>query len=679
MINAGADFAAAVAQYSRRFRAKLYDGNTEVSGIVKSAKIHLGSTGPDKFYIGAVYSAYAEIVLDERNTTLEGKELRLDVGVLTDAANNVYTDITLGYFTALAPAATRYRTTFTAIGRIAAKLATESITFTDTKTLAQVAAMIATATGVTITFAAGIDTTTTINNAFDGTCREALTMLATACGGYATETNTGGILVSRYSDTATASFGPDTMQTLPEMAEYDFEITGVQAITPTGTYQDGNTINVVIEDNYITSDLFDDFSGGLIGFSYRPGTVHLALGDPRIEPTDVLTITTPYSESYTVPCMAVTHIFDGGFQTEVKTPAVQAVGKVVGAMSSAVKEATKTAEDAKKVAYNYLSRDATGIMVADMSDGTAYTPSTVPSGVKNTFIDDDSFDVRDGQTVLASFGEESQIGPDDNFHLMIYNDGLYLVSAEGKQLVKLGNVGFARRYITDDQPQERTSSAAPYEYIFKLSAQAVSGTIASVNIVNPSVLDPQGNRLSRTVDLTIGTASSSNAAGNHLGNLRYDGGRMIYIYSAEALVIKCSYYVDVINTCSLFIGQLPSGTTTNGDMCLNIGECNLTPYDRSVAIGRALKTSCAGQVAFGYANEADASHAFEIGNGSYDENITEDTDEYERDESVTRNVFAVGWDGDIEMALDVNAASSTIDGKLYAAITALGWESDVIV
>ena len=36
-------------------------------------------------------------------------------------------------------------------------------------------------------------------------------------------------------------------------------------------------------------------------------------------------------------------------------------------------------------------------------------------------------------------------------------------------------------------------------------------------------------------------------------------------------------------------------------------------------------------------------------------------------------------DGDEKLAFNTNAAASTVDGALYAAITALGWESDVIV
>ena len=447
MINAGEAFAGAVSKTSRHFRLRIFDGSNEVAGSVRSAVIHLGSTGPDTFSIGAVYSAYAEIVLDGRNTELEGKELRLDAGILTDAGNNTYVDITLGYFTALTPAATKYRTTFTAVGRITSKLAVTEFIAPSSQTLANIASAITRQTGVLISFAAGIDTSGMIEYPVTGNCRDALTSIAIASGGYAIETNTGGILVSRFSSNASsASYGPDTMQVLPEIADYDFEVTGVQAITPTGLYEEGDPINVVIDSNYVTEDLFDDFAGDLIGFSYRPGTASLALGDPRIEPTDVLEISTPDDETYVMPCLAITHIFDGGFQTEVITPAVQEVGEVSGTLGTAVKEAAQKAEDAavsaddaRKVAIHYLARDNTGIMVADMSGGTAYTPSTVPEGIKNTYINDDSFNVRDGQTVLASFGEsESQIGTDDGTHIITGSDevlGSYLRMLNGNDLV----------------------------------------------------------------------------------------------------------------------------------------------------------------------------------------------------------------------------------------------------
>ena len=60
-----------------------------------------------------------------------------------------------------------------------------------------------------------------------------------------------------------------------------------------------------------------------------------------------------------------------------------------------------------------------------------------------------------------------------------------------------------------------------------------------------------------------------------------------------------------------------------------------------------------------------AEQAFIIGNGAYDSNRS--------------NALTVDWNGNIELALDTTAASGTTDGDLYSAITALGWQNDVIV
>ena len=99
---------------------------------------------------------------------------------------------------------------------------------------------------------------------------------------------------------------------------------------------------------------------------------------------------------------------------------------------AAAKDAYNQAQEARKEANNYLSSDNTGIMVADMTDGTAYTPSTVPAGTKNTFIDNDSFDVRDGQTVLASFGESSQIGRSESWHQRMDSEKTEFVDGQGQ-------------------------------------------------------------------------------------------------------------------------------------------------------------------------------------------------------------------------------------------------------
>ena len=89
--------------------------------------------------------------------------------------------------------------------------------------------------------------------------------------------------------------------------------------------------------------------------------------------------------------------------------------------------------------------------------------------------------------------------------------------------------------------------------------------------------------------------------------------------------------------------------------------------------------SKAGQTAIGTWNKEDTDaatthpsgtaeygkYAFIVGNGTSD--------------SARSNAIAFTWDGDTELALDTSAASGTTDGNLYAAITTLGWQSEVIV
>lgn len=86
----------------------------------------------------------------------------------------------------------------------------------------------------------------------------------------------------------------------------------------------------------------------------------------------------------------------------------------------------------------------------------------------------------------------------------------------------------------------------------------------------------------------------------------------------------------------------------------------------SHAQNRGTVAASANQTAMGKFNEADSSNTYAliIGNGARD--------------NARSNAFTVDWDGNAQMALDGTASSGTIDGDLYAAITALGWGSEVI-
>ena len=73
-------------------------------------------------------------------------------------------------------------------------------------------------------------------------------------------------------------------------------------------------------------------------------------------------------------------------------------------------------EEAKKVANNFMSEDNTGIMIAPFLSETKYLPSEVPQNIINTFIDNESFNVRSGLIPIAKFSaNELWLGNKLNF------------------------------------------------------------------------------------------------------------------------------------------------------------------------------------------------------------------------------------------------------------------------
>lgn len=93
--------------------------------------------------------------------------------------------------------------------------------------------------------------------------------------------------------------------------------------------------------------------------------------------------------------------------------------------SELVEPAKEMAKDAEKVAHYYMASEASmGAMFANMSDGVERLPSNIPSGYKNILIKDNVLQVRDGQDVLASYGETTTIGKESGKHVKIDQNGV---------------------------------------------------------------------------------------------------------------------------------------------------------------------------------------------------------------------------------------------------------------
>ena len=131
-------------------------------------------------------------------------------------------------------------------------------------------------------------------------------------------------------------------------------------------------------------------------------------------------------------------------------------------------EAKEEAEEAAKVATNYLSVDETGIMIADMEYGEQ-TPSAATS--RNVFIDNNSVDIRDGQKTLASFR-----GEDTKFYDVNFNNKE--VASFGSNGVRVGNEDEQHFIVDAESIQAINENGSP---IF--SVTSTGGTITSDVIV----------------------------------------------------------------------------------------------------------------------------------------------------------------------------------------------------
>lgn len=100
------------------------------------------------------------------------------------------------------------------------------------------------------------------------------------------------------------------------------------------------------------------------------------------------------------------------------------------AQSSADK-AQNTATEAAKTADNYISADSTGIMVSENKGATKETPSNATKN--NVLITEKDVQIRNGQKVVASYGDSIRLGEAASQHISVDNAGLAIQDGDKKQ------------------------------------------------------------------------------------------------------------------------------------------------------------------------------------------------------------------------------------------------------
>lgn len=319
MYQTSEQFGNLIQQDSRTFYALLYfDGNMITDGI-SEITIEGGSNSEDDFSIGSAVSRYAKIKMANPGKRIEGKEITVKIGMMVGDAVEY---VPMGFFTAEKPKTDEGQITVTAYDRM---MKTERPFSTDglgkTTDTISVLNAVSRITGV-VAVTDGLDKIT-MDRPDGYSCREILGYVSQMYGGFATCNRQGQIEIKTYVD---SNYPVDTGRYWDTFEHHDVTESIDKITCYTGKDAEGNDLSVSVgsgtraisfSNPFMTQSMLDNVWKTLKGYTYMPGTVKI-MGDPRLDPWDVLTVCDLNGETYKVPVMDMTHEFDGGLITSVE-------------------------------------------------------------------------------------------------------------------------------------------------------------------------------------------------------------------------------------------------------------------------------------------------------------------------------------------------------------------------
>ena len=312
-------FGTLVQQDSRTFKCLLTYGETSIT-TVRSIKFTGGSEGDDDFSLGSTMSQYIEVTIPGKGLVVEGTEMLLQIGMDVNGKTEY---IPMGYFTAGKPQKADDQITFTAYDRMMNTERTFSMNGTTTNTVA-VLKQIAVITGVPVV-TSGL-TAISIKVPKGYSCREVLSYVAQLHGAFAVCNRRGQIELHTYVD---SDYKVKTSRYWGKFEHNDYAFDVSKFVCFTGQNKNGKSISIFsgsgarsvsFSNPFMTQTVLNNILASFKNFSYMPGTLKM-LGDPRLDPWDILTVADLSGNTYKVPIMKLDWEYDGGL-----TYSVEAVG-----------------------------------------------------------------------------------------------------------------------------------------------------------------------------------------------------------------------------------------------------------------------------------------------------------------------------------------------------------------
>ena len=319
MISASAAFGTVIEETSRQFTARFLVNGETLECDIENVKCHKGSCG-NELAIGSVYASYIEASLKNCNTPLRNKELTYQVGLMV---NGAYEYVTMGKYTVLDPKESNGTISFTAVSTLSMKA---DLVYNAPYTFIEdIITRLQNLSGVPIDYndfpgSSSLEASKHLPE--DGTFRDSIGIVGCLLGGFVTEDTSGNIVIKKYNSGESVPILPYRCSALPEF-DTPYWVEGVKIIVKEAdgesaeqAYSHGTPM-IIQTCECMSEGLFDLMYPNVEGLHFDVGKVQIALGDPRIEPWDVLAVTDLKNVTHNVPCFEIVHTFNGGFETEV--------------------------------------------------------------------------------------------------------------------------------------------------------------------------------------------------------------------------------------------------------------------------------------------------------------------------------------------------------------------------
>ena len=394
--------------------------------------------------LGSTCAAQLTMVIDHPQNEFDGGEITVSVG-----------GVPLGRFTVHSARKRDGRLTLEAADAMCGDAMAEPYEpQSQTSTALSVIREIASGAGLELKDLTGITDVSVEGLGAGLTRREMLGRMAAVLGYHAHIDRAGKLALRWYADSG-MEIGPDdyyagglnkqdadfvigkiecTVSKLTTDADTDMERSETEILTA----GEGST-GISISCPYMTQSALDSIFDRIGGFTYRPMTLEL-FGDCRIETGDLLTVEDLAGDSFSVPVMSVSHVWDGGVRTKIT-----AAGKAPTALSAGgtLSEGLKRLE-AEVGRFRNLVADYAQLTKADIQElfadwaqiGTAIINTLQATGVNADWINAGTLNAaRIGAGTISAdkltVGQGGNLYPVYDSFEQVTNDTLSYLSASG--------------------------------------------------------------------------------------------------------------------------------------------------------------------------------------------------------------------------------------------------------